>query len=129
MATLKEYLEKVALKVGSRGAMPGASGSIGYSGVSSFIAPADGWALFSAKSGVANDWMVLQNNARSFSASAAPYAGYAPAVFLPVRKGDTVKAGKGSTMSTQWLTFIKSVGGGLKSLIYKLFPEVRHAYA
>ena len=110
MATLKEYLEKMALRVGSRGAMPGTLW-IDYSNVTNFVAPSDGWACAHGTATQAGDYVSLTNPGFS-STVAAPFTGHVPRIFVPCKKGDTVRFSTGSTTKVLF-GFLKSVGGGL----------------
>lgn len=108
MASMKDFLEKTILRVGSRGAMPGTQW-IDYSNVTSFVAPADGWAYAHVRTTESGGYIALSNSAFSTTV-AAPSAGHVPQVFLPMRRGDSVRYETASSKEIVF-GFIKSVGG------------------
>lgn len=126
MASMKDFLEKMALKVGSRGAMP--SGGIIQYGVNEWVAPCDGYVVAGSISGATGDAIAARGPIFQ-SISRAPEANASQEVYVQCRKGEKVSVFFSAASQITKRFFVKSVGGGLKSLIYKLFPEVCHAYA
>lgn len=134
MATLKEYLEKVALRLGSAGGRAG-SGAIVISnpasgGSVSYTAPADGVIVYHGTT-ASTAWggldILRSDNIFGVGTDCDGYLW--TRIALPVRKGETYKFTAKGNLVPSSIRFFKSLGGGLKPLIYKLFPEVRHAYA
>ena len=126
MASMKDYLEKTILRVGSRGAMP--SDAIIQYGVNEWVAPCDGYVVAGSISGSDGDALAARGPIfQSISRAPAPNA--SQEVYVQCRKGEKVSVFFSAASQITKRFFVKSVGGGLNSLIYKLFPEVRHAYA
>lgn len=118
MASMKDYLEKAMLRLGSRGAMPGTQ-IIQYS-VNEFVAPDDGYVVAGSESGEVGE-AVAARGAIFQSISRSPISVASLEAFIPCKKGETVSVYFGSKSKILKRFFLKSVGGGLKRLIQKAF--------
>lgn len=108
----KSLLKSSMLKLGSSGAMP-TNDTITYN--ANFIAPCDGYAYLRARANAAGAWQSLGTGPLGSVVNSSA-AEHVPEVFAPCRKGQSITYALGSSSLIE-LKFIKSLGGGYKSLL------------
>lgn len=130
MASMKDFLEKTILRVGSRGGMPsGGVISLSFSG-SSYIAPTDGFLCVRASVDEDNQRFTCECSNGVNLSQWHPRSGTI-GVVAPMAKGDTanVYVPNGNESEVFFLRSLGAVGGGLKRLISLIFFGGRYGFA
>ena len=129
MATLKEYIEKAMLKVGSRGGMTAAGRiSLNIANNSTYIAPCDGYlcAAFGSLTGFEFCRITSETDYQdNFGNAGESSAEFEVDLHVPLAKGQTAKVVYDA--SPQFF-FIPSAGG-LNRLISLIFFGGRYGFA
>ena len=120
--SLKDHLEHLVMRLGSRAATPTASGNLVSisvtTNVTDYVLPSDGYvnACLMCRMTV---WNGLENltttGASSLAAQVLPYSTdseFFTSLFVCGKKGDTVRLTVKSVSDIGWFQFIRSVGEG-----------------
>ncbi len=125
MATTKELLEKAMLRLGSRGARcrgEATSFSVDQDSTETqrFVAPEDGYVIAQGLSSVWSYCRIVLTTSSSLTYMPVSGSGVAMACSAFVTKGETFSVAY-KEVTNRALLFIKSIGGGLRSLAETLW--------
>lgn len=120
--SLKDHLEHLVMRLGSRASTPTASGNLVSisvtANVTDYVLPSDGYVNACLMCRM-NEWTGLENltttGTSSLAAQVLPYSTdseFFISLFICGKKGDTVRITVNSTSDIGWLQFIPSVGEG-----------------
>lgn len=128
MATIKNLMRATVMNIGARAFEPDAERAIVIENSAvTYVAPNDGWVCTQAVSTSVGAYANLYTDAITVSET-VPYEGNSVQVFIPVKKGDTVRMYEGSVKSLV-RKFLPALGGVKSLYINYLSGGVRYAFA